>query len=143
LSLFVVDATVVAKWFVPERHSDDAARLLDDQHELASPDLMWAEIGNVLWKKSRAGQVTGQEAAHIIRALDDFPVTVFPSRLVLEGALEIALGTGRSVYDSVYLALAIALDCRLVTADERFANALADGPLGRHALWVGMPGRFN
>ena len=143
MSLFVVDASVVAKWFVPERHSDDAARLLDDQHELASPDLMWAEIGNVLWKKSRAGQVTGQEAARIIRALDDFPVTVFPSRLVLEGALEIALGTGRSVYDSVYLALAIALDCRLVTADERLANALADGPLGRHVLWVGMPGQFN
>jgi predicted nucleic acid-binding protein len=143
LSLFVVDASVVAKWFVPERHSDEAARLLDDQHELASPDLMWAEIGNVLWKKSRAGQVTRHEAAQIIRALDDFPVTVFPSRLVLEGALEIALGTGRSVYDSVYLALAIALDCRLVTADERFANALADGPLGRHVLWVGTPGRFN
>ena len=143
MSLFVVDASVVAKWFVPERHSDDAARLLDDQHELASPDLMWAEIGNVLWKKSRRGQVSGQEAARIIRALDDFPVTVFPSRLVLEGALEIALGTGRSVYDSVYLALAIALDCRLVTADERFTNALADGPLGRHVLWVGMPGRFN
>ena len=143
MSLFVVDASVVAKWFVPERHSDDAARLLDDQHELASPDLMWAEIGNVLWKKSRAGQVTGQEAAHIIRALDEFPVTVFPSRLVLEGALEIALGTGHSVYDSVYLALAIALDCRLVTADERFANALADGPLGKHVLWVGMPGRFH
>ena len=143
MSLFVVDASVVAKWFVPERHSDDAARLLDDQHELASPDLMWAEIGNVLWKKSRAGQVTGHEAARIIRALDDFPVTVFPSRLVLEGALEIALGTGRSVYDSVYLALAIALDSRLVTADERLANALADGPLGRHVLWVGMRGRFN
>jgi predicted nucleic acid-binding protein len=37
---------------------------------------------------------------------------VFPSRLVLEGAHEIALGTGRSVYDSVYVALAIALVLR-------------------------------
>lgn len=143
MSLFVVDASVVAKWFVPERLSDDAVRLLDEEHELASPDLMWAEIGNVLWKKSRAGQLTGAEAARIIRALDDFPVTVFPSRLVLEGALEIALGTGRSVYDSVYLALAVALDCRLVTADERLTNALGDGPLGRHVLWVGLPSRFN
>lgn len=143
MSRYVVDASVVAKWFVPERLSDDAARLLDDKHELASPDLMWAEIGNVLWKKSRAGQLTRQEAARIIRALDDFPVTVFPSRLVLEGALEIALGTGRSVYDSVYLALAVALDCRLVTADERLANALAGGPLATHVLWVGRPGQFN
>ena len=143
MSLFVVDASVVAKWFVPERLSDDAARLLDEQHELASPDLMWAEIGNVLWKKSRAGQLTGPEAVRIIRALDEFPVTVFPSRLMLEGALEIALSTGRSVYDSVYLALAVALDCPLVTADERLANALAEGPLGRHVLWVGTPGRLN
>jgi predicted nucleic acid-binding protein len=134
---------VVAKWFVAERLSDDAVRLLDEKHELASPDLMWAEIGNVLWQKSRAGQITGPEAGRIMRALDDFPVTVFPSRLVLEGALEIALGTGRSVYDGVYLALAVALDCRLVTADERFANVLADGPLARHVLWVGLPGRFN
>lgn len=143
MSVYVVDASVVAKWFVPERLSDDALRLLDDKHELASPDLMWAEIGNVLWKKSRAGQLSGPEAVRIIRALDDFPVTVFPSRLVLEGALEIALGTGRSVYDSVYLALAVALDCRLVTADERFANALAGGPLAIHVLWVGRPELFN
>ena len=143
MSLYVVDASVVAKWFVPERLSDDAVRLLDDKHELASPDLMWAEIGNVLWKKARAGQLQGREAASIIRALDDFPVTVFPSRLVLEGALEIALGTGRSVYDSVYLALAVALECRLVTADERFANALAGGPLAAHVLWVGWKGQFN
>ena len=58
-------------------------------------------------------------------------------------APEIALGTGRSVYDRVYLALAIALDCRLVTADERLVNAFADGPLGRHVLWVGTPGRYS
>ena len=128
---------MVAKWFIPERLSDEAARFLDDEHELASPDLMWAEIGDVLWKKSRAGELAGQEAVRIIRALDSFPVTAFATRLVLEGALEIALSTGCTVYDGVYLALAVALDCRLVTADDRFAHALADGPLGRHVLWVG------
>jgi predicted nucleic acid-binding protein len=136
----VVDANVVAKWFVPERLSEEAVRLLDDQHELASPDLLWPELGSVLWKKARAGELTGQEAARIVRALDRFPVTVFPSRLVLEGALEIALGTGRSVYDSVYLALAVALKCALVTADERLVNALARGPLASHVRWVGGPG---
>jgi len=143
LSRYVVDVSVIAKWFVPERLSDDAVRLLDDRHELASPDLMWAEIGNVLWKKARAGQLQGREAARIIRTLADFPVTIFPSRLVLEGALEIALGTGRSVYDSMYLALALALECRLVTADERFANALAGGPLAAHVLWVSRPDQFD
>jgi predicted nucleic acid-binding protein len=143
LSLYVVDTNVVAKWFVPERLSEEAVRLLDERHELASPDLLWPELGSVLWKKARAGQLTGQEAARILRALDQFPLTVFPSRLVLEGALEIALGTGRSVYDCVYVALAVALECPLVTADERLVNALAGGPLASHVLWIGVPGQFH
>lgn len=143
MSLYVIDANVVAKWFVPERLSEEALRLLDERHELASPDLLWPELGNVLWRKARAGQLTGQETACIVQALDRFPVTVFPSRLVLEGALEIALETGRSVYDSVYVALAVALECRLVTADERLVNALAGGPLASHVLWVGVPGEFH
>lgn len=143
MSLYVVDANVVAKWFVPERLSDEAARLLDDRHELVSPDLLWPELGNVLWKKARAGQLTGREAARIVQALDEFPLTVFPSRLVLQGALEIAFGTGRSVYDGVYVALAVALECPLVTADERLVTALAGGPLAPHVVWVGMPGAFE
>jgi predicted nucleic acid-binding protein len=140
LSLYVVDASVVAKWFVPERLSEEAVRLLDDGHELASPDLLWPELGSVLSKKARAGQLTRKEAARIVQALDLFPLTVFPSRLVLEAALEIALGTGRSVYDSVYVALAVALECPLVTADERLVNALATGSLASYVLWVGRPG---
>lgn len=143
MSLYVIDANVVAKWFVPERLSEEALRLLDERHELASPDLLWPELGNVLWKKARAGQLTGQETADIVHALDQFPVTFFPSRLVLGGALEIALATGRSVYDSVYVALAVALECRLVTADERLVNALAGGPLASHVLWVGVPGELH
>jgi predicted nucleic acid-binding protein len=139
----VVDASVVAKWFVPERLSKEAVRLLDERHELASPDLLWPELGNLLWKKARAGQLTGQETIRIVRMLDQFPLAVFPSRLVLEGALEIALETGRSVYDSVYVALAVALECPLVTADERLVNALAGRPLASHVLWVGVSGEFR
>lgn len=140
MSLYVVDANVVAKWFVPEPLSDEAVHLLDDEHELASPDLLWPEVGNVVWKKSRAGQITPQEASRIVAALDTCPLTAFPSRLVLGGALEIAFGTGRSVYDSVYLALAVALECPLATADERLANALLGSPLARHVAWIGAPG---
>jgi predicted nucleic acid-binding protein len=137
LTRYVVAANVVTKWFVPETLSEEATRLLDEKHELASPDLLWPEIGNVLWKKARAGQLTAPEAAGIVQALEQFPVTFFPSRLVLEGALDIALATGRSVYDSVYVALAVALDCRLVTADERVVNALQGGPLTPHVTWLG------
>lgn len=44
--------------------------------------------------------------------------------------------TGRTVYNSQYVALALQLGCRLVTADEKLYNALNDGPLGGSILWA-------
>ena len=34
------------------------------------------------------------------------------------------------------MALAVQIDCRLVTADEKLYNALKDGSLGARILWV-------
>jgi predicted nucleic acid-binding protein len=133
----VVDANVVTKWFIPERLSEEAVNLLGERHELAVPDLVWPEVGNVLWKKTRAGELSREEASRIVQALDALPLTVFPSRNVLEAALEIALVSGRSVYDSIYVALAVALGWPLITADERLVNALAQGPLAQHVRFLG------
>ena len=47
-----------------------------------------------------------------------------------------AQGSGRTFYDSLYLALAMSNGCVMVTADRRFFNAIKDTPWGRHCLWV-------
>jgi predicted nucleic acid-binding protein len=39
----VVDASVAAKWYVPEIHSDAAVRLLDPEIVLLAPDLIIPE----------------------------------------------------------------------------------------------------
>ena len=52
-------------------------------------------------------------------------------------ALQLAVETGRTVYDALYLALAVAEDCTLVTADERFANALQGTPHATRVRWIG------
>jgi predicted nucleic acid-binding protein len=44
---------------------------------------------------------------------------------LMDDALAIALATGRTVYDAIYVALAVRKKCQLVTADERLVNALA------------------
>jgi predicted nucleic acid-binding protein len=137
LSVFVVDAAVVAKWFVPEPLWRESRRLLDPRHDLACPDLLWPEIGRLLWKKSRRGELHSREAVRILRAIGGLPLDDYPSEPLLEGALEIALVTGRTVYDCVYLALAVALDGRMVTADQRLVNSLAGTPLSTHVVWVG------
>lgn len=133
----VVDANVVIKWHVAEIHTDAALRLLrDDAPELHVPELVFPEVGNILWKKVRRGDLAEDEARGIGRLVAAAPLEVHPSAPLLEAALEIALSTGRTVYDSQYVALAIQMESRLVTADERLYNALKDGPLGAYIVWV-------
>ena len=62
----IVDANVVIKWHVAEVHSDAALRWLgDDVPALHVPDLVFPEVGNILWKKVRRGDLTGEEARRI------------------------------------------------------------------------------
>jgi predicted nucleic acid-binding protein len=134
----VVDASVVIKWHVDEIHADAARRLLaDDAPAMHVPELMFPEVGNILWKKTRRGELTEAHARRIAHLITRAPLDVHPSAPLLEAALEIATNTGRTVYDSMYLAVAVRLQCRLMTADEKLYNALKDGPLGGHILWVG------
>ncbi len=132
----VVDASVVIKWFVDEIHAEAARRLQEDQYELSAPDLLWPECGNILWRKVRRGELTPEEARLIWGGLEQQPITTFLSRLILELALEVAFDVSRKVYDSCYLALAMLLDCQLVTADQKLFNALQGGSYATHVCWV-------
>jgi predicted nucleic acid-binding protein len=53
---FVVDASVAVKWFADEPLFGKAREL--QQHSLAAPDLIFAEVANVMWKLWRKGVLT-------------------------------------------------------------------------------------
>jgi predicted nucleic acid-binding protein len=136
VSVYVVDASVALKWYVPEIHSEAALRVLEPGNELHAPDLLHAEAGNILWKKTRRGELSAGDARRIARALLAVPFEVHASAALVEGALGVAIRADRTVYDGMYVALAVALDGVLVTADRRLSNALESTPFGRHVLWV-------
>jgi predicted nucleic acid-binding protein len=131
MTAFVVDASVVAKWFFPEEFSRESRRLLSPQHTLLAPELIWCEVGNIVWKRVRRGELKTDEATQVISDLIRLPLDVCPSRELLPTALELAMVTDRTVYDCVYLAMALNHKCRLATADERFVNALAATPFAK------------
>ena len=136
MSLFVLDASVAVKWFLPEIHSDAALRLLAGGHTLHAPDLIFSEFGNVLWKRFRKREISKKEAGATLEALLSLPLRVQSSQSLLPLALEIAYGEKRTVYDSLYLAAATVCQFPLVTADAKFYRALRNGPLSAHLLWV-------
>jgi predicted nucleic acid-binding protein len=136
VSLFVVDASVAIKWFLPENHSEAALRLLTRPHTLHAPDLIFSEFGNVLWKRVRRNEISKEEANAVLEGLLTLNLQVQPSQALIPLALEIACRENRTVYDSLYLAAAISLESWLVTADAKFYRVLSKGPFSAHLLWV-------
>jgi predicted nucleic acid-binding protein len=132
VSLTVIDASVAAKWFLPARGEtlvDEAFHLFrryaKGEIQFLVPDLFWAELANIFWKALRQGRC-GKEAAEMaLVSLRDRKLPTISSLSLLDVAFGIATAFDRSVYDALYVALAVHSKGQLVTADERLANVLA------------------
>lgn len=132
----VVDASVAIKWYLPEIYEVEASRLLNPSSQLLAPDLLFSEIGNILWKHTTRNELSAEKAITIITSLSAVPLQIFEARSLMPVAFEIACQNRRTFYDSLYLALAKTHGCRFVTADLKLYNSLKDGPLGRTVLWI-------
>jgi predicted nucleic acid-binding protein len=136
LSKYVVDANVAVKWVLTEIHSEIAQCLLDDAHELLVPDFFFSEIGNILWKRVRRKETTLELAQNDLTVLMGGDLQIYPSLPLMPMALEIAVRVDQAVYDCVYLALAVTNQCQMVTADERFYNAIYRDILSPYLCWI-------
>jgi predicted nucleic acid-binding protein len=132
LTAFVLDASVAVKWAIPsatEMLAAESLQLLEryatGEIDFIVPDIFWAEVGNVLWKGVRQGRWSGDFAEEAALDIRDRNFATISCATLLPDALKIALYHDRSVYDCLYVALAIQRKTELITADERLANALA------------------
>jgi predicted nucleic acid-binding protein len=107
----VIDARVILKWFVPEHPSELALRLKHTGAHLHAPAFLTLEVGNVLSRKRCRGELTAHDAEDIWRAFRLAPVSRHADETLVLAAFDLAQLTKQSVYDSLYLALAISLTC--------------------------------
>ena len=97
----------------------------DEQIDLIAPHLIIAEVANVLWKRVRRGDLIPRAAERCFQQLlQDSPI-LLDSVTVSTAALGLAFAHRRPAYDCLYLAWALEQRCELVTADERFFNAVS------------------
>lgn len=137
---FVIDASILVKLFFEEEHSDASVRHVRNATELLAPDLLWVEAANVVWKRLRRGELDAADAAALVGEMLRVPVATHGGVDLVGPALTLAANTGRTVYDCLYLALAIREKIPVLTGDERFANALLAGPFAKHIRFVGDRG---
>ena len=99
---WVVDASAAAKWLAPERESAQADALLHD--ELLVPELIFAEVANILWKKQARGEMDAATAAAGARWLRQLPLFIVGNAELMPAALALAMRLNHPAYDCFYLA---------------------------------------
>ncbi|GAB4499203.1 MAG: type II toxin-antitoxin system VapC family toxin [Anaerolineales bacterium] len=124
----VIDSSVVIKWFMDEPLMEQARDILyayqNNLVNLFAPDLLIAEVGNILWKKHRFHGLEVAETIQILGLLQQFEIEYVPSYELIHEALQIAVQHQRTVYDALYLALSQSKLCMYVTADQKFVNGV-------------------
>lgn len=126
--LIVVDASTLITAVTDATKSGNGARDAIRGHQRHAPHLVDAEVGNVIRRMARRGDLTDSAAARA-RQLAERCVD---RRYEHHGRLAERAWHFRenlTFYDALYVALAEFLGCTLVTSDARLARALPDKPV--------------
>jgi predicted nucleic acid-binding protein len=133
---YVVDASVAAKWFFEERYTDQALSLLEDRNRLHAPDFLLVELDSVICKRIRRDEISEDEAQEVRAGFRKMPFQFHSFGILLDPAYELAVKTGCSVYDGLYVALAALLDAKIVTADKKLYDGLRESALSENVEWI-------
>jgi predicted nucleic acid-binding protein len=129
--ILVLDASAAVKLVVEEPGSAEVRDLLRDRGGHAdlvlAPELVLAEVGNVVWRLARTGVLTREDAQAALSAVPAIFARLHPVGPLAEEALRLATDGDHPIYDCFYLALARREAATLVTADSRFFRRFAAG----------------
>lgn len=126
--LFIIDASVVLKWFLLDNEGETKQALLirdkfvAGELRLRAPELLIIEVANVLRHKPGDTAKIVNKATSTLWQMD-FLAPLNPA--VNELAVELAFELNTTIYDAVYLALAEVSFGKLITADAKFYRASA------------------
>jgi predicted nucleic acid-binding protein len=115
----VIDAGALLELLLRTLRAASVQAVVDDR-QLIAPAVIDAEVLSALRGLERTRAVSPARAAIAVADLQAAPVERYPLHPLLERAW--SLRDSLHAYDALYVALAIELDCPLVTTDDRIPN---------------------
>ena len=117
----VLDASVVAKWFIEEENTEKAIEIRDKfvrgEIEVLVPSLLIYEIGNVFLKHPAKNS---KDVENDFKALFDIGMEIVEiNKPEIKDIHKNAKHFGITFYDAVYVTLALKEGCKLITADKK------------------------
>lgn len=130
----VLDASVIAKWYLKEKYSEQAIKLRDDyvsgRITIVSPALLEYEVLNAL---KYSGAYSKQELIDIARSLNKYGFECWRLKGQLkEETIKMAAKYDITLYDASYLALATIMKAKFYTADEELLNKATELKMVKH-----------
>lgn len=125
---FVVDASVVAKWFNRgEEFEEESDRLrkawVNDEMQLVAPSHLPFEVANSIWKNPN---IPTRKAVSLVKVLVELsPKLDVLTEATAGEAMSIARKRRLTFYDATYLALSRTRSLTVVTADDDQIRAAA------------------
>lgn len=124
---FIVDASVVAAWLLPDESSASADIALDrmaDDDPIA-PDLLVHEIRNILLMAERRGRIEPDDVLVAMMRFDQSAIELLGEGNHLS-IIDCARKYQLSGYDAAYLSLAMETGAPLATLDAKLIAAAHD-----------------
>lgn len=125
----VVDANVIVARLIDHPASPAAREALASADALIAPERLWAEVANALLKATRWGALSPEEGRERIERTRALPIEAVPTLALLDDAWSLSMRLGATIYDCLYLALALREATHLVTLDGRLKDCAERGGL--------------
>ena len=121
---YVVDSSIVTKWFLVETDSDQAIKLRNEfatgRLRLTVPTLLFYEVTNAI---RFSGIFNETDLALAAKSLSKYRFGIRrPRGKLLELSAQLSVRENVTVYDACYVALAIRLKTKLITEDKELLD---------------------
>jgi len=120
----VIDSSCVLDYLLGVGSVAHVEALLEQEGELAAPDLLVFEVLAVLRREALGGSLAEDRAAAAVEDLGDVPLELYPSLSLRERAW--SLHENLTVADALFAALAEQLREPLATNDRSLAASLSE-----------------